>query len=985
MASFRRRDFLKMVGLAGSAAASGCSPDSGLKLIPYIFPPKDVIPGKAVWYATTCMECAAGCGVLARNRDGRVVKLEGNPQHPVNAGALCARGQAAVQGLYDPDRIRTPGIRTKHGVLAPLGWEEAERVLVEWLLELTKKGRGEKVVLLSGLLTGSLLDLAGEWTEKLGLGGHLMYEPLSYEPLKKATARIFGLEGIPSYHMQRADLIISFGADFLGTWISPVQYARQFASFRAGEGASRGLFVYVGPRLSQTAACADLWIPVKPSAQRLVALGILLALRQKGLLPGAHPATSLLDSMGNEWSLERICQEAVVEPREILRLAELWAGAKSPLALPSGLECVDPCAEETALLAHLLSSLKPESLKTLDLGRAWSLGKTSSLSQMQSLVQKINTGEVEILIVYGANPAFSLPVEWGLEEAVLEGKLRVVSFTPYHDETNSAASLILPASTSLESWGDWEACPGVRGLVQPVMGSLFETKSLGDILLSLGKKLKGNEVFREESFEEYLKKKWAQIHASKGEEKPFASWWVESLARGGIWEVGEKNNREPGLGQVVARALDIGLSRPGGEREKPFHLIVYPTIQFLDGRAANRPWLQELADPVTQITWGCWVEIHESDASRLGIHKGEMVRLRTKRGAALEVPAYPTQGVAVGTLAVPMGQGHRQMGRYAAEVLGNAWLLLEPDEKGGLVCASGLWLESTGRSQRLANTDGSLSQHNRGLARAVDEAQWVRRLKQNQSPQLRLPLPEAYDAKEDLYPPHRHTHYRWAMVVDLDRCIGCGACVVACNAENNVAIVGRQMVLEGREMHWLRIERYWEENWPFIRFLPMLCQHCDAAPCESVCPVYAPHHSPEGLNNQIYNRCIGTRFCSQNCPYKVRRFNWFTFTRPEPLNYQLNPDVTVRQKGVMEKCSFCVQRIVEAKDKARRESRGVRDGEVIPACVQTCPTGALIFGNLMDKDARVHRLVKDVRAYQVLGHLNTKPAVIYLERVIKAI
>lgn len=220
------------------------------------------------------------------------------------------------------------------------------------------------------------------------------------------------------------------------------------------------------------------------------------------------------------------------------------------------------------------------------------------------------------------------------------------------------------------------------------------------------------------------------------------------------------------------------------------------------------------------------------------------------------------------------------------------------------------------------------------------------------------------------------------MVVDLDRCIGCGACVIACNAENNVAIVGKRLVLQGREMHWLRIERYWEDKQPWVRFLPMLCQHCDCAPCESVCPVYAPHHSPEGLNNQVYNRCIGTRFCSQNCPYKVRRFNWFTFKRPEPLNMQLNPDVTVRQKGVMEKCSFCVQRIVEAKDKARREKRMLKDGDVTPACVQTCPTKALVFGNLMDKDSRVARLARDVRAYQILAHLNTKPAVIYLKRII---
>jgi len=250
-----------------------------------------------------------------------------------------------------------------------------------------------------------------------------------------------------------------------------------------------------------------------------------------------------------------------------------------------------------------------------------------------------------------------------------------------------------------------------------------------------------------------------------------------------------------------------------------------------------------------------------------------------------------------------------------------------------------------------------------------------------QKPILRLPLPEGYTRKDDIYKNHPHPEYRWIMVVDLDRCVGCGACVVACYAENNVPFVGKEQVLTGREMAWLRIERYFETEEPWVRFLPMMCQHCDAAPCESVCPMFAPHHSIDGLNNQVYNRCIGTFFCSQNCPYKVRRFNWFTFPRHEPLNWQLNPDVTVRHKGVMEKCSFCIQRIVEAKNRAKREARKVRDGEVVPACVQTCPTDALIFGNLVDPQSRVARLIQDPRAYQVLGDLNTKPGVIYLKKL----
>ncbi|MBW2516077.1 MAG: 4Fe-4S dicluster domain-containing protein, partial [Deltaproteobacteria bacterium] len=401
----------------------------------------------------------------------------------------------------------------------------------------------------------------------------------------------------------------------------------------------------------------------------------------------------------------------------------------------------------------------------------------------------------------------------------------------------------------------------------------------------------------------------------------------------------------------------------------------------------------EIGDPLTRVAWQSPVCMHPDTATAQNIAQGDIVQIESQWGA-LEAPAYVNEFVGPGLLVMNIGQGHKAYGRYAKNIGANPIAILPPGASavsgGPLFSADQIKIRPTGRTQKLANMYGSRTQHERPFALTVG----LTELNQGKMPKrdgltmedfpLTLPLPEGYDSKRDFYPPHDHEKYRWAMVVDLDRCIGCGACSAACYAENNVGIVGEERVLEGREMTWLSIERFQDpHHMSKVTFLPMLCQHCDNAPCESVCPVYAPHHSKEGLNNQIYNRCIGTRYCVQNCPYKVRRFNWFDWQWPDPMNLQLNPDVTVRSKGVMEKCSFCIQRIKVAHSNAKNENRMIQDGEVIPACVQTCPTDALVFGSLMDKQSRVRRLVDDPRAYQAMGYLNTKPAVIYLKKVLR--
>jgi molybdopterin-containing oxidoreductase family iron-sulfur binding subunit len=423
--------------------------------------------------------------------------------------------------------------------------------------------------------------------------------------------------------------------------------------------------------------------------------------------------------------------------------------------------------------------------------------------------------------------------------------------------------------------------------------------------------------------------------------------------------------------------------------------MAVPSIRFFDGRGANRPWLCEVPDPLTKIAWQTPVLMHPQTMKTKGFAQEDMVEIQSETGR-LNAPVYETEGVHPGIIVMAIGQGHRNFGRYAANIGTNPMVLLPPETEpvsGAPLCSTTIVsVRATGSTVKLAHTDGSRFQHGRKIALSVslDELEHGKSHEKHgltmEDFPFTLPLPQGYDSQRDFYPPHDHDTYRWGMTVDLDRCIGCGACATACYAENNIGVVGVKRIVQGREMAWLQVERYQDsEHGEKITFLPMMCQHCDNAPCESVCPVYAPHHSKEGINNQIYNRCIGTRYCSQNCPYKVRRFNWFDWEWPDPLNWQLNPNVTVRSKGVMEKCSFCIQRIKHAHDIAKNEKRMIEDGDVVPACAQTCPTDAIVFGNLMDPKSRVRKRTTDPRAYQVMGYLNTKPAVIYLKKVVREI
>jgi molybdopterin-containing oxidoreductase family iron-sulfur binding subunit len=955
-----------------------------------VVPSEDAIPGVATWYATTCLECPAGCGLTVRTREGRATKVEGNPEHPVNRGGLCVRGQASLQGLYNPDRVREPLQRSGDGNLRPLTWDEAETQLAGRIRTLLDAGESHKIVFLSGRSSDSLSRLTRQWMRALHSEAHHVYEPFSYSAIQAANRITFGRSEIPYYDIPQADYVLSFGADFLETWLSPVGFARDFAQMHAYRGGKMGKLVQIEPRLSLTGANADEWVAVKPGTEMFLALGMA----NRILLQGAETFSGTaegrrLRELLSPYAVDFVRAQTGIPGETIERLATEFADAEAGLALGGGIAGSNENATGTLVAINLLNYIAGRVGQTIRFDRPFSTGDLAGRSELTALVDSMNRNEVALLFLHHTNPLFTLPPALGFRDAIQKVPL-VVNFSSFPDETSEFADLLLPDHTPLEQWGDHQPLLGVHSLIQPAMNPVFETRATGDVLLEVAR-LVGGEVgaqFPWQNYQDYLKTNWKETYAPLASED-FESFWRDTLRRGGVWtefagsltEEAAKREPKPSLAPQV---FDFAFREARFEGAGEFFLHLYPSSRFYDGRGANRPWLQEIPDPVTNIVWDSWVELHPETARRLDVAEGDILLVESPVGR-LEAPAYLYEGVRPDTVAIPIGQGHESYGRYAQGRGANAITLLpaawDPVSQGQAWSCTKVQIAKTGRKSALVRTDGSLKELDRGFSKIVPLS--VLTLGENRSATEATAHAAQEPEPPSMYPPHEHKIYRWGMAINLSSCIGCQGCVAACYAENNIPVVGKEQVARGRHMAWIRIERYLEtvSPTPDVRFSPMMCQQCDNAPCEPVCPVYATMHNSEGLNVQVYNRCVGTRYCSNNCPYKVRAFNWFTYEFPDPLPLQLNPDVSVRSKGIMEKCTFCIQRIREGKDRAKDEGRLVRDGEVVPACAQSCPTQAIVFGNLLDPESAVSRLSRAEHGYHALEELNTRPAIAYLPRV----
>jgi molybdopterin-containing oxidoreductase family iron-sulfur binding subunit len=1016
---FNRRDFLKLVGIGAAGAATGCAKPPADKLIPYLVGPNDTLPGIDYWYAGTCRECPSGCGVTVKTREGRAIKIEGLTDHPLNRGGLCARGQAGLQSLYDPDRIKSPLVKDGSG-WKPVSWDEALQLAGARLGEASRAQKG--IALVTDHAPGSFQRLAGEWAAAMG-GRHLVYEPFSHESLREANNRTFGQATVPAYDFAGAHMLISFGADFLETWLSPVAYARDFAAMR-GQHDRRD--VAVEPRLSMTGASADQWVAVKPGQEIAIALGMAHVILSEDLGPALAERARLLEAV-SAWNPEAAAQRSDVPAEVIIQMARDFASHAPSLAIAGGVASQSDKSVALHAAVNLLNYAAGNIGRTVRFDRTLDYGAVASFNDVQQLMSSMSSGAVDVLVVHGANPVYGVP-GWAGFGAAMEKVPFKIAIATTMDETSSACDLVLPASHAIESFGDLEPARGVHSILQPAMRRLpmFNSKPAGEALIALAASAQQGARFPA-TWDEYVKGQWRNLQSRLGRGGSFDTFWKDALQKGGVWE------------DVSAPAVRWGstpaFAAPELQGSGDLALILYPSMQMYDGRGANKPWLQELPDPTTKAVWGTWAEVHPETGGRLGLKHGDAVRITTEAGN-VELPVYLYAGMRKDAVAVPLGQGHTAYGRYANGRGVNPTQLLTAaqDEASGAIAylSAKASLAKGARAMDLVVTQREMDQHGRGIAQIVPVSALLAsanghggadaghggghhevhpsqtRLGKHTEP---LEHPEGYKtpahaitafeldhkARSGRQIPisegsYKNAKHRWAMAIDLDRCTGCSACIVACNAENNVPVVGPEMIKRGREMQWIRIER-WEEKMdsghPDVRFLPMMCQHCGDAPCEIVCPVYATYHNPEGLNAQVYNRCVGTRYCSNNCPYKVRSFNWFdyaapekeTFAFPEPMNWQLNPDVTVRSKGVMEKCTMCVQRILKGKGTAKDESRDVREGEINTACAQSCPTEAIVFGDLADPESRVSKVSHGERRYWVFNELNTKPGVTYLKKI----
>ena len=935
-----RRDFLKNLGFSVAAAAVVASCKRPVdKAIPYLVKPEEVTPGMASYYASSYFDGNEYCSVLVKVRDGRPIKIEGNDLSSVSQRGTSARVQASVLNLYDDARFKTP---LKRGEVTT--WQEIDDYIPKKLAQLSRENK--KVVLLtSTIISPTTKKVIKDFQAEYPNVEWLQYDAVSAAGMLKANELSFGKAMVPDYRFEKAKLIVSFGADFLGTWLSSVEYTKAYATGRRvlekGDEMNRHYQFESGMTL--TGSNADVRLPIKPSEEKTILTALYYQLLQaKGMVTVAAPA-SPVDISG--------------------LLEDLLANEGKSLVISGSNDT------HTQLLVNAINNTLGNYGSTISLERT--LNTHQGIDEdFENFVSELKDKKAAAVLCWGVNPVYNHP---GGEElkTLIEGAELSVSFSDRKDETTAACHWVCPEPHYLEAWNDAEPKTGSYSLGQPTISKLFDSRQVQETLL----KWAGQES---PNYYEYLRNNWSETFFALQDKSAEPRLFWNEVVQKGIFEPGLIAEDVPvysenGLAEAISSS-----STPSSDWE----VVFYQSVGVKDGSLGNNPWLQELPDPIAKISWDNYAAVPVKWAEENGLQNESVITINGE-----ELPVFIQPGQASGTISVALGYGREVAGKVGEHVGKNMYPMTSVKNGTRQFWLTGAQVETTGKTYELALSQTHHSMEGRPIVRETNFDQW--QLDPSSGNEIRE---EHQKHAVSLYPEQEFKGHHWGMAVDLSSCVACGNCAISCQAENNIQVIGKEQVRNRRIMHWIRVDRYFSsdpEN-PKVFHQPVMCQHCDNAPCENVCPVSATPHSEEGLNQMAYNRCVGTKYCVNNCPYKVRRFNWFQYVNNDEFDYAsnsdlgrmvLNPDVTVRSRGVVEKCSFCVQRIQEKKSAARVEGRKLEDGEIQPACVQSCPADALVFGDLNDPKSKISKLFKNERNYHLLEELHTLPSVGYLTKV----
>jgi molybdopterin-containing oxidoreductase family iron-sulfur binding subunit len=959
-----RRQFLQLMGASlALAGMQGCEQPQE-KIVPFVQSPERIIPGKPLYYATAMTHDGAGIGLLAESHMGRPVKIEGNPLHPavpeimasapegnrVRFGATDSFAQASVLSLYDPDRSQTV---LRDGQIST--WDAFADELQSRSGGLRESGGRGLRLLSETLVSPTLTDQMRQLLELYPNAVWHQYEPINHDNQMLGARLAFGRDVQTIHHIDRADVILSLDADFLAEGPMHLQHARGFANRRrvgataaaAASAAMNRLYV-VDSSLTVTGAAADHRLPVEPLAVAAFALKLAQAL---GL--ALEQTDKAANTVGAVAQIPQGWLDAVATDLQQARGRGLVvAGRGQPPFVHAAVHWINATLANVGATIEYVepAAARPEPL----------------VDSLRSLVEAMRAGEVQALLILGGNPVYNAPADFGFA-AALEKVQLAAHLSQNENETSARCHWHIPELHFLESWSDTRAGDGTASIVQPLIAPLGSGKTAHEVLAALLGNPTANSY-------EIVRTFWLSRLGESDADGDIANRsWQQALHDGVV-----ADTSSPPV-QTAIRAdftttlgQQLNLPLPEGEG---MSIVFQPDPSVWDGRFANNGWLQELPRPLTTLTWDNAALIAPAAAETLQVKTGDVVAV-TVDMTTIELPVLIAPGQPAKVVTIHLGYGRERAGRIGNRVGTNVYPIRF---SGGLWHVMNADVRPAGKTHQLAVTQHHHVMDGRDLVRAGTLAEFA----EHPNHPAFMAAGHAPAEAASMYPDFKYDGYKWGMVINQSACIGCKACVVACQAENNVPIVGKSQVLNSREMHWLRIDHYYggSPDNPAHYHQPMLCQHCELAPCEPVCPVAATTHSSEGLNEMTYNRCIGTRYCSNNCPYKVRRFNFLDYNRElrEDAVLQLvsNPDVTVRSQGVMEKCTFCVQRISAARIQAEKEDRKIRDGEVVTACQAACPTEAIVFGDLNDSSSRVKQETTSSLNYSVLAELNTRPRTTY--------